>query len=280
MNSNESTNASKIVALLEECYRTLQYSAPDLPLVFFKLDHGRKLGGQTWGHFAPGAWTVDGEARHEVMVASECLAAGATQVLQTLIHEAVHALAEARSIKDTSRQGRYHNRRFLKLAEELGLSYDDDRNKDEKGRLVPDERIGYSHVILTEETKTRYMGLLDLLQKEITAWRGNGKFTPAPRKAVVHAYAIFVRANGDVDVHQMGTTKYEGLSSYLTEHVSLISSCRQGELETFLASSGLKVISGPEGSLVDPESFWTDDDLADYFPEVAAVPEALRTLGA
>ena len=32
-------------------------------------------------------------------------------VLDTLLHEAAHALAAARGIKDTSRQGRYHNKK-------------------------------------------------------------------------------------------------------------------------------------------------------------------------
>jgi hypothetical protein len=36
-------------------------------------------------------------------------------------HEAVHAIAQARGVQDTSRQGRYHNRRFAQLAGELGL---------------------------------------------------------------------------------------------------------------------------------------------------------------
>ena len=47
---------------------------------------------------------------------------GAVDVLGTLLHEASHALAHVRGIKDTSRQGRYHNRRFRDLAAEVGLA--------------------------------------------------------------------------------------------------------------------------------------------------------------
>ena len=36
-------------------------------------------------------------------------------------HEAAHAIACQRGIKDTSRQGRYHNSRFKAIAEEVGL---------------------------------------------------------------------------------------------------------------------------------------------------------------
>jgi hypothetical protein len=35
------------------------------------------------------------------------------------VHEAAHGLANTRGVKDTSRQGRYHNKRFRALAEEL-----------------------------------------------------------------------------------------------------------------------------------------------------------------
>jgi hypothetical protein len=42
-------------------------------------------------------------------------------VLGTLLHEATHGLAHARGIRDTSRQGRYHNKRYAQLATELGL---------------------------------------------------------------------------------------------------------------------------------------------------------------
>jgi hypothetical protein len=42
-------------------------------------------------------------------------------VLEVLVHEAAHALATARGVKDTSRGGTWHNERYKALAEELGL---------------------------------------------------------------------------------------------------------------------------------------------------------------
>jgi hypothetical protein len=47
--------------------------------------------------------------------------AGAVSTFGVLVHEAAHALAGARGIKDTSRGGTYHNGRFAELAAELGL---------------------------------------------------------------------------------------------------------------------------------------------------------------
>jgi hypothetical protein len=56
--------------------------------------------------------------------AGECLAEGPRQTLQTMLHEAVHALAPVRGVKDTSRGGKYHNKReFVVLAGELGLAW-------------------------------------------------------------------------------------------------------------------------------------------------------------
>ena len=57
-------------------------------------------------------------------------------MLGTLLHEAAHALAAARGIQDTSRQGRYHNTRFAQLARELGI----DVAKSPRLGLEPDHR--------------------------------------------------------------------------------------------------------------------------------------------
>jgi hypothetical protein len=56
-----------------------------------------------------------------VLVSGEGLQRGPVDVLGTLLHEAAHGLAYARKVSDTSRQGRYHNRRYATLAGELGL---------------------------------------------------------------------------------------------------------------------------------------------------------------
>ena len=56
-----------------------------------------------------------------------------------MLHEAAHALATKRGIKDTSAAGnRYHNKRFVALAAELGL----------RGPDVPDKITGWSHCTL------------------------------------------------------------------------------------------------------------------------------------
>jgi hypothetical protein len=70
----------------------------------------------------------------EVFVGGEGLARGPAHVLATLLHEAAHALAHVRGIKDTPRQGRWHNARFKALAQEVGIEV----SKDPKKRVVAD----------------------------------------------------------------------------------------------------------------------------------------------
>jgi len=57
----------------------------------------------------------------EVSITVDALAGSVVEIFATLLHEAVHAVAFERGIKDTSRQGGYHNARFRAIAEELGL---------------------------------------------------------------------------------------------------------------------------------------------------------------
>ena len=113
--------ASLLVAALEHTWQTIRTRHPQVPdavLVVASGSEGKRL---NLGHFAPHRWQVHGADRHEVLVGGEGLHRGPVDVLGTLLHEAAHGLAQARSIQDTSRQGRYHNRRYATLAPELGL---------------------------------------------------------------------------------------------------------------------------------------------------------------
>jgi len=80
-------------------------------------------------------------------------------VLATLLHEAAHGLANTRGVKDTSRQGRWHNRRFATLAGELGLKVD------------VDKRTGWSQTSLTDQLAGRYAPQLAGLDAALGLWR-------------------------------------------------------------------------------------------------------------
>jgi hypothetical protein len=141
--------ASLLVAALEHVWQTIRTRHPGVPqavLVVASGTDGKRL---NLGHFAPHRWQVNGSDRHEVLVGGEGLHRGPTEVLGTLLHEAAHGLAQARHIQDTSRQGRYHNRRYATLARELGL---------EVASVKP---IGWSATTVPAPTATAYVDQLE-----------------------------------------------------------------------------------------------------------------------
>jgi hypothetical protein len=151
--------ASVLVAALEHTWQTICTRHPDVPeavLVVASGSEGKRL---NLGHFAPHRWQVNGADRHEVLVGGEGLHRGPTEVLGTLLHEAAHGLAQARSIQDTSRGGRYHNRRYATLARELGL---------EVASVKP---IGWSATTVPDTTAAAYAGQLEGLAAALVLWR-------------------------------------------------------------------------------------------------------------
>jgi hypothetical protein len=151
---------SAVVRLLERVHERIRQNHPEVPQVVIVTGAGIEAFGGKWGHFRPKGWTTAGIPTHihEMFMAGETLAKGSRQVLQTMLHESAHALAEHREEKDTSRQGRWHNKVFLKTAQELGLEYKSDK---------ADKALGYSQVTLTAETLAEYKDLLEELDAEI-----------------------------------------------------------------------------------------------------------------
>ena len=109
--------ASPILKILEETWLEIRRWHPDIPPAVIIIASGTDSKNPRWGHHAPGRWNVNGQQYAEVMISGEGLRRTPEDVLGTLLHEAAHALAHARGIKDTSRQGRYHNKHFKTLAE-------------------------------------------------------------------------------------------------------------------------------------------------------------------
>lgn len=72
----------------------------------------------------------------ELNISAEDLKRPAEDVLLTLAHEMVHQHAHEAGVKDTSRNGRYHNKQFRRLAEEAGLC----------APAEPHKKIGFSAV--------------------------------------------------------------------------------------------------------------------------------------
>src|SRR5690606_4546663 len=143
-------SGSSIVAALERVWDLIRANHPDLPAVVIVTGSGM-LGPPRWGHFRADGWTERAEkgaaldlAIGEMFVAGETLARGADRTVETMLHEAAHVPAQVRGIKDTSRQGRWHNQKFRRLAEELGLEY-------LKESAHP--RVGFSECRMTPGTR-------------------------------------------------------------------------------------------------------------------------------
>jgi hypothetical protein len=151
--------ASLLVAALEHTWQTIRTRHPEVPEAVLVVASGAEGKRLNLGHFAPHRWKVNGSDRHEVLVGGEGLQRGPTDVLGTLLHEAAHGLAQARSIQDTSRQGRYHNRRYATLAGELGL---------EVASVRP---IGWSVTTVPTQTAAAFAGQLEELAAALVLWR-------------------------------------------------------------------------------------------------------------
>jgi hypothetical protein len=151
--------ARLLVAALEHAWRTIRSRHPDVPEAVLVVASGAEGKRLNLGHFAPHRWQVHGADRHEVLVGGEGLQRGPTDVLGTLLHEAAHGLAQARGVQDTSRQGRYHNRRYATLARELGL---------EVASVKP---IGWSATTVPDTTAAAYAGQLEELAAALVLWR-------------------------------------------------------------------------------------------------------------
>jgi hypothetical protein len=162
---------STVITALERTWAEIRDRHTDVPEVVFVSGKGTKGVEVKWGHWCPERWQEFGARNNqlpEVFVSGECLAQGAERVLKTLLHEAAHGLAWVRGIKDTSRGNRYHNGKFVTLAEELGLVRPE----------VANEVRGWSACTLPDEHAATYQSL-DQLREAIVVCIG-GKLETGP----------------------------------------------------------------------------------------------------
>jgi hypothetical protein len=149
-----------VVQVLESVWASARRRHPEIPDAVVVIASGSERGQLAkYGHYAQLRWQTAGGQLPEVLVAGEGLARGPEPVLATLLHEAAHGLADVRGIQDTSRQGRYHNRRYLALAEQLGL------------QVAQAPVIGWSVTTLRPETREAYADELAVLAPVLTMHR-------------------------------------------------------------------------------------------------------------
>jgi len=118
----------------------------------------------TYGWFAEGAWRYGDRHVHELFLNADRRVphqsvSVAEDVLVTLLHEACHVWAQLSDVRDTSRDGRYHNRRFAEIALAIGLAVEKD--------IV----IGHRTPGLSSWARTDYADLLSELERGLVLAR-------------------------------------------------------------------------------------------------------------
>jgi hypothetical protein len=155
-----------ILHAVNALWREIQHNNPGTPNVNIVLQASER----THGHFAPGSWqTSSGETMHELMLSTVSLGMATNEgrivkTVSTLLHEAAHAYAHANGIKDTSRQGRWHNKNFATLAERFGCE------------VSQNPQIGHVTDGITPTAYALYRDHIRALSEAVTVYRRSAGF--------------------------------------------------------------------------------------------------------
>ena len=112
---------SRAVSQLEHIYNSLNadFFAGELPTPIITVQS--KPG--TMGHCSVSKiWQRKDDKTYELNIAAEVLNYPIEETLDTMLHEMVHLYCRQHDIKEVSRGGKYHNKRFEAIAEEHGLT--------------------------------------------------------------------------------------------------------------------------------------------------------------
>lgn len=155
---------SEITAFLEYAYDMLNayYFNSELTKVVITVQSSAK----TYGHYTTyDAWTDKNRGYREINISAETLDRPIENVIATLLHESTHHYCDQNNIKDVSRNGTYHNKRFKEQAELRGLL------------ISYDSRIGYS---ITQPSPDLIQFISDMGWKDIDLSRkGEWDFSPS-----------------------------------------------------------------------------------------------------
>ena len=122
----ETVKTSRTAGYLEKIFRALneryfdgELQEPVITLTDTPRAYGHVTVSKTW-------LLANRERRHELNIGAGTLDRDITEVVSTLLHEAVHLYHLQEGVQDTSRGGRYHNKKFREAAEmrDLKISYD------------------------------------------------------------------------------------------------------------------------------------------------------------
>lgn len=144
-----------------------------------------------YGHISTSkVWNNNGTAAYELNIGAETLSRPIENVVATMIHEASHLYALMNGIKDTSNMGVYHNKRFKKIAEEMGHLQIDRHEKYGWTVTSPTEdtlnfciEYGFEDILINRETPLAFRGVG--IPK---AGNGGTTTTTTPKKSSTRKY--------------------------------------------------------------------------------------------
>lgn len=134
----QTIKTSRTAGYLEKLFRTLNEryfdNTIEEPIITIQSTP------RAYGHITVAkAWRKgNGDLRHELNIAAGTLDRPIAEIVATLLHEMVHLINLQNGVKDCSRGGTYHNRKFKAAAEACDL------------RIDYDPRIGWSVTSPTE----------------------------------------------------------------------------------------------------------------------------------
>ena len=201
----QTIKTSRTAGYLEKLFRTLneRYFDNTIEEPIITIQSAPRA----YGHVTVAkAWRKgNGDLRHELNIAAGTLDRPIEEIVATLLHEMVHLINLQNGVKDCSRGGTYHNRKFKAAAEACDL------------RIDYDPRIGWSVTSPTE-------ALIDFIISEgwadirmsredgcisRTPGRGSPDRTPAPpttpkksstRKYICPDCKMSVRATREINI--------------------------------------------------------------------------------
>lgn len=137
----------------------------------------------------------EGEGYYEINICAEYLSRSYEDVAGTMLHEMVHLYNLENGVKDTSRAGTYHNKKFKDAAEAHGLT------------VEATEKYGWSKTALNEESRQEVEDFMnsigkasfDLYREPVKVEKKKGGKSNS-RKYVCPCCGLIVRATKEVKV--------------------------------------------------------------------------------
>lgn len=197
---------SRVTGYLEKLYRELNHDKfngeLEEPVITIQSTP------RAYGHVTVGkVWKIDGQEeqfRYELNIGAGTLDRPIENVVSTLLHEMVHIYHLQNGIQDCSRGGTYHNKKFKKKAESVGLIIDYDKKIGWSITSPSEELIEY---IISKDwqdiriNRNEYCGLAGTGKTgKGTSSGDTGKKTSSTRKYICPCCGASVRATRTLSI--------------------------------------------------------------------------------